>query len=438
MLTVPAISNTPTAALHGLGSVSPQTIVLSADQQAALDAFVQFLLDPSESVFVLAGYSGTGKSTLVSVLLDRLDNYLNAAKLINPSFQELTITLTATTNKAAENLSQITGYPVSTIHSCLGLLVRTDFRSNTTSLELRRNAAMIESTLLFIDEASYIDSALLDWVFKRTQHCKIVFVGDPAQLTPVMSATAPVFQAGFNTAALTTVVRQAEGNPIIALATQFRHTVNTGEWLQFTPDGIHVQHLSRDLFRQAIEAEFSRSDWAYRDSKILAWTNKRVIEFNQHVRNHVKGNPHFQVGDYANCNTFVIGSGGIALKTDQLVQITAISDACTQRDVAGNFFTVDYGPTFFMPHSLADKNLRIKEARQQEDLHIVAEIETRWIDLRAVYAQTINKSQGSTYGKVFIDLDDVARCHNGNQLARMLYVGPSRARDCVIFTGDLA
>jgi ATP-dependent exoDNAse (exonuclease V) alpha subunit len=60
-----------------------------------------------------------------------------------------------------------------------------------------------------------------------------------------------------------------------------------------------------------------------------------------------------------------------------------------------------------------------------------------WIDLRAAYAQTVNKSQGSTYDRVFIDLDDIRRCNSGDQIARMLYVAVSRAREQVFLTGDL-
>jgi exodeoxyribonuclease V len=58
------------------------------------------------------------------------------------------------------------------------------------------------------------------------------------------------------------------------------------------------------------------------------------------------------------------------------------------------------------------------------------------VDLRAVFAQTVNKSQGSTYDKVFFDLDDLKKCHNGNTLARLLYVGTSRARHQCFFVGD--
>lgn len=90
-----------------------------------------------------------------------------------------------------------------------------------------------------------------------------------------------------------------------------------------------------------------------------------------------------------------------------------------------------------MPNSRQAKQDRLKQARADEDFHLVEEMESRWIDLRAAYACTINKAQGSTYDKVFIDLDDIRRCNSGNQIARMLYVAVSRARHQVIFTGDL-
>ena len=59
------------------------TITLTPDQQNALEQFTRFLTDPSEQVFVLEGYSGTGKTTLVKTLLDRLPNLMKTARLIN-------------------------------------------------------------------------------------------------------------------------------------------------------------------------------------------------------------------------------------------------------------------------------------------------------------------------------------------------------------------
>ena len=411
-------------------------ITLTEDQQKAMNAFQQFLLDPTETVFVLSGYSGCGKSTLVRTLLDKLPAFMKAVKLINPSQKDYEVALTATTNKAAENLARITGSSATTIHSFLSLRVSTDYKTGVTALS-PRNWTPVESYLLFIDEASYIDSKLLELIFKLTHKCKIVFVGDPAQLTPVKSSATPVFSANFNGAALTQVVRQAEGNPIVDLSTKFRHTVNTGEFFSFKPDGHHIQQMNEADFHQAVINEFARPDWSYADSKILAWTNKKVIAYNQFVRNQVKGSPDFHVGDYAVCNSY-IQLGKTSIKTDELVEITDIAGWTEMYGVKGRFFELNGSTNVFFPRSLEEANARVKKAKAEGDFSLVAHIENTWIDLRAAYASTINKSQGSTFDKVFIDLSDVSRCNSGDQIARMLYVAVSRARSQVFLTGDLA
>ncbi len=411
-------------------------ITLTEDQQKAMNAFQQFLLDPTETVFVLSGYSGCGKSTLVRTLLDKLPAFMKTARLINPNQKDYEVALTATTNKAAENLARITGSSSTTIHSFLSLRVSTDYKTGVTTLS-PRNWHPVENFLLFVDEASYIDSKLLELIFKLTNKCKIVFVGDPAQLTPVKSSATPVFGANFNGAALTQVVRQAEGNPIVDLSTKFRHTVNTGEFFSFKPDGHHIQHLNEMAFHQAVINEFARPDWSYADSKILAWTNKKVIAYNQFVRNQVKGSPDFHVGDYAVCNSY-IQIGKTSIKTDELVEITDIAGRTEMYGVRGRFFELNGNTNVFFPRSLEEANARVKKAKAEGDFSLVAHIENTWIDLRAAYACTINKSQGSTFDKVFIDLSDVSRCNSGDQIARMLYVAVSRARSQVFLTGDLA
>lgn len=410
-------------------------ITLTNDQQNALDQILKFIIDPIETVFVLKGYSGTGKTTLVKTLLAMLPNFIKSAKLVDPKLQTYDIELTATTNKAAEAFAQITGLPVGTIHSFLGLRVQTDYKTNTTSL-VPSKKTQPEGRLIFVDEASYIDRPLLGWIFKLTHRCKVIFMGDPAQLTPVMSHDVPVFNAKFKEAMLSEVVRQAEGNPIIELSTRFRETVNTGEFFQFTPDGHHIQYMDRDTFNKTLLADFSNPNWKYQDSKFLAWTNKRVIEYNHMISNQVTGDPHFQVGDYAVCNKYVM-SGKRSIKTDQLVHITGIEPGVFQYGVQGSNVTLDNSATFFFPKSLAEKKALIKQARATDQLRIVAEAEDQWIDLRAAYACTINKAQGSTHDRVYIDLDDISRCNMGDQIARMLYVGVSRARHQVFLTGDL-
>ena len=411
-------------------------ITLTPDQQNALSAITLFLADPHESVFLLTGYSGTGKTTLVKTFLEQLPSMMKTIKLINPAAKEYQVALTATTNKAAENFQFLTNQEVSTIHSFLKLRVNTNYETGVTTL-IPRSHAPVENMLIFIDEASYVDKQLLGLIFTLTKNCKIVFMGDPAQLTPVKSVGTPVFDAKFTGAALTQVVRQVAGNPIVELSTKFRNTVNTGEFFSFVPDGQAVKYLPREDFNKAIEQEFTRPNWRYSDSKILAWTNKCTVGYNHAVRDHIAGDPEFQVGDYAICNKY-LSVGRSSLKTDQMVQITDIAPDSDEYGVSGNIYTLDNSLMVFGPKSLADKKALIKQARASEQYDIVERADNQWVDLRAAYACTVNKAQGSTFERVFIDLDDIRRCNSGDQIARMLYVGVSRAKQQVFLTGDIA
>lgn len=410
------------------------TFTLTEDQQNALERFTQFLTDPTETVFVLSGYSGTGKTTLIKYLLDLLPKFMKTARLINPRMPEYEVSLTATTNKAAENFAYITGMEVKTIHSFLGLRVQTDYTTRETTL-VPHTKEKKEERLLFIDEASKIDSLLLQWIFKLTNRCKIIFMGDPAQLTQVKSLLTPVFHSHFNEARLEKVVRQAEGNPIVELSTKFRETVNTGKFFSFVPDGHHIQHMDRDSFNDEALKEFTRPDWKHRDSKILAWTNQRVVDYNHWLNEQVKGDCYLQKGDYAICNSYIQGKKG-SIKTDQLVCITDVNDS-HDLGITGQKVRIDYLHEFFLPHSLTEKNAVIKHYQKEEKYSVLDYIARNWIDLRAAFACTVDKSQGSTYDRVFIDLDDISRCNSGNQIARMLYVAVSRAREQVFLTGDI-
>lgn len=422
-------------------AIDPSAMTLTPDQQMALDSFVQFLFDPMEPVFVLQGYSGTGKSTLISTMLDRLPTYIKASQLIDTDYECPTIQLTATTHKAAENFSQITGMEVCTIHSFLGLRLHTDYTTGAKKLIPSKPDEPQMGYLLFIDEASYIDPYLLGLVFKQTKNCKIVFLGDPAQLLMPKCSTAPVFEAGFKTAKLTKVMRQMvdgvpQENAITALATQFRHTVETGVWpSKVVVDGESVIWMPRPKFIKAIEEEFTRPDWHYKDSKVLAWTNNCVISYNKHIREMLKGDPALQEGDYAENNSY-IKVGNVSITTDATVHISKMEPDNEHMGVIGNWVELDKKVRVFHPRYREDKQKLANTLRKQSRYSEALEVDN-WVDLRAVFAQTVNKSQGSTYEKVFIDLDDIKKCNIGNLIARMLYVGISRGRYQCILTGDL-
>lgn len=412
-------------------------LILSEDQQAAETAFVQFITDPNETVWLLEGYAGTGKSTLVNHLLNALPATLQTVKLITCKDTDFEVVLTATTNKACEALAEITNQEVRTIQSFLGLRVEVDYRArpSTSKLVPKANNDVKENCVIVIDEASFVDTELLAYIFKFTKNCKIMFIGDPAQLAPPKTGLTPVFSAGFKTSRLTKVMRQAEGNPIIDLATGFRNTVNGMPWPSAKMDGQNLIHLPRADFEAAILQEFSRPDAIHNMAKVLAYTNKTVIPYNHGIREHIQGVPELEVGDYAICNSYV-GNKQCNIKTDQTVMITAIHNSVAY-GVKGWAVTMDNKHQAFLPRSLEDKKQRIAQARAEGDHGIIQHIDTHWIDLRAAFACTINKSQGSTYDRVFIDLDDVRTCKQPNNMARLMYVAVSRARYQVVMTGDL-
>jgi len=411
---------------------------LTGDQQAAYDALCQFVLSPTSSTFVLKGYSGTGKSTLMKHFADHYAQLMQTLHLIDPQRGEQPeLKFTATTNQAADVLSQAIQRPVQTVHSALSLRVQTDYKTGRSRVVVAPRAEILENTVLVIDEASYIDKHLLNLIGRQTRRCKIILVGDPAQLLNVGCTRSPVFDAGFPEAVLTQIVRQNAGNPIIDFSTQCRETVESGDWFAFTPDGTHIRHLDRERFEDELCAEFTRSDREHHDSRILAWRNKTVIAYNKAIAQLVQGCDEPQIGDLMVCNNFVRNGQGGAIKTDQLVKVTHLEEPCVQHGAPGRYVTLDARHRFFMAESRQAHQQALKQAQANDDWVAMAEIQDSWIDLREAYASTVNKSQGSTFDQVFIDLDDLKRCPSANQLARMLYVGASRARTRVTFTGDL-
>jgi len=421
-----------------------QNITLNTGQEAVASGFLEFLMGP-EKYFVLKGYSGTGKSTMIKVILERLENYFKAALLINPAIPRYEVMLSATTNKAADNFGSIAKMDCSTVHNRLGLTLAKDFKTGENFLQVRKNVSQLHNTLLFIDEASYINGELMKLIQEQTtDSCKVVFIGDPDQLLSPKSTTAIAFNSGFMTRELTETMRQLvngvpQANPITELAHGFRKVLHGQPWPRPKMDNQYLFWKKEDEFEELSLREFSRADWEYSDSKILGYTNKAAIYYNNMVRNHIHGDPRIQVGDYVENNSFIAGagSGHPAVKTDELVLVTDIEEDSQEHGVNGRWLTINHGPRFFMPFDRKAKQQREAYARAQGEWHLLREIE-RWIDLRAVFGQTTNKAQGSTYKKVFINLNDMATCNWTDQLARMLYVATSRASEQVIFTGDLA
>lgn len=193
---------------------------LTADQRRACEAFGQWLSARDDrQPFVLSGYAGTGKT------------FLSMRFLALAEAAGLCWTVVAPTHKAVGvlrrhlELAQLspTWYP-STIHRLLRLRLRRE-RDLERCEETEQTALALEHLgLVLIDEASMIDSNLLE-ISLRCAHpfrTRLVFVGDPAQLPPVGEPESPVFQMKrSHRAHLQEVVRHQ--GPVLRLATGLRH-----------------------------------------------------------------------------------------------------------------------------------------------------------------------------------------------------------------------
>lgn len=450
--------------------MSDEVVKLNADQDNAIQVMHGFLSSTTENFMVLEGAGGTGKTFVIKHFVRTLHDYHKTRKLLGMKGKtNLPIHFTATTNKACEAMelqlrglnASVTGGDeiemnpqVKTIHSFLGLTMAPDPQNPRRDILADRDWQFnAGKSIVIIDEASYIDDELWTWIKKKTnKDTKVIFVGDPAQLTNGDGNTLPAFESGFRKAELHIVERFDTNTPIFKLATELRRRILAKDFnVPVCPiDGKHIIWLPRPDFDRLMVQDMTSEDWTFATSKFLAYRNDRVQKYNKGINSLSTGTREFQAGDYAVNNHYVSGrkgSGGI--RTDGMVYIDAL-EASVEHGEAGFWVYLDGNDKrkFFMPndHKAKQKiiNRLYREYEKATDrkageayLHQMNQVKNNWVDLRPVFAQTINKSQGSTYRRVYIDLADIGFCRSKEMLMRLLYVACSRARKQLFLTGDL-
>jgi ATP-dependent exoDNAse (exonuclease V) alpha subunit len=266
----------------------------TTDQQTAIEAIAQFIEEYfGRDVFVLKGYAGTGKTNLVSVL----------AKIL-PTFKWKTVLL-APTGRAAKVLSSYAKLPAQTIHK---KIFKKELGADG-SMQFSVGENLHKNTIFIVDEASMIglDSSsqsklfdsllenLFEYVFSG-ENCKLLFVGDTAQLPPVGSEESPALNVQFlkktysldiNSIELRQVARQSLESGILQNATYLRELLNgelmTLPKLQTYPD---VVRLNGEETQDILNEMYSR--YGFDDVLVLTRSNKRANLFNQAVRARVR------------------------------------------------------------------------------------------------------------------------------------------------------
>ena len=243
---------------------------------------------------MLRGYAGTGKTSLVGALVRTLCQLRQRTILLAP------------TGRAAKVMSAYADYPSATIH-------RQIYRQRAFGEErFTASPNLYPHTTFIVDEASMIantglsgavfgEGRLLDdlihYVYSAPG-CRLILIGDTAQLPPVGEELSPALDTdelsayGISvvSAELTQVVRQIGESGILGNATMIRHIITSGEWASgmLPKIDLHYPDISIVVGSELIESlEHSYSRSGRRNTIVITRSNKRANIYNQGIRNRI-------------------------------------------------------------------------------------------------------------------------------------------------------
>ncbi len=431
-------------------------MILNEKQTKGLELLKNFTSSKSSKFFLIKGSAGTGKSTLINEYI----NWYQSAKGLYLD----DIVVTAPTNKAVRVLRRMSKHNIDykTLHSLLGLRYKIDEHGN----EIFEKEKGVVPTIytygcIIVDEASMIDDFIFDELMNQVSDCKVIFVGDPAQIPPVNHFhSKPMLKEvqdrfGIESFHLTDIVRQAESNPIIKTSIAVRQgTFKRNISDERLDDGTGVIQLDLknkervyNLIRESFcVKEFSSNpDYA----KVIAWRNSTVDMFNNLIRSFIY---------YRGVNKVVLGEKLILNKPilEEKKVIMFVNDdlMVTELDVKEDEF---YGkPIKYydckverLYESSGSYNIKILHEesikRYESILNSLKNIaisapaklkpkswssfykfKESFADVSYNYAITCHKAQGSTYDNAFVCYSDITVNPNIVEMQRILYTAVTR------------
>ncbi len=268
---------------------------LTQSQAIALNKLTDFVCNPTQNqLFILNGYAGTGKTTLVSALVRTLGLFRKRCILLAP------------TGRSAKVFSVYSGQKAYTIHKCLYWTKTTDGMR-----EFTRRPNRCPDTIFIVDEASMIaDGAgdspvfgakslmedLFSYIFEG-RNCQLLLVGDDAQLPPVHFEESPAlsleyiernFDLRANSATLTDVTRQTHDSGILHNASQLRMKMQNADFtfpIFAKPTFADCQRVNGEDLEELLNSLYGKHECD--DIVTITYSNKRAYLYNQEIRHRV-------------------------------------------------------------------------------------------------------------------------------------------------------
>ena len=436
-------------------------------QMLLIAAFAHFLLySPQQTVFLLKGYAGTGKTSMTGALVKTMSQ--NGMKAV----------LMAPTGRAAKVFTEYSGHTAYTIHR--KIYRQQSYGQNNFLLAENKHT----NTVFIVDEASMISNSSSDYSVFGTgrllddliefvytgDNCRLILIGDTAQLPPVMQPFSPAldrhnlerYGLDVTTAELTEVARQSADSGILYNATTIRHVLTqAGRALTLNHNFPDVHRITGAELIDEIQSAYSRS--GVENCIIVTRSNKRAVLYNRGIRNQVMckedelsagdlllitRNNYFWSKEYPDLE--FIANGDVA----ELVRIKRYHDMYGLRFVDVTLRFLDYDceiDTRLLIDSLYTETPAAAEqlakklfAAVEEDYLEIGNRRTRYkammqneylnaLQVKFGYAVTCHKAQGGQWSEVFIDQGGLTPEQIDTDYLRWLYTACTRAEKNLFF-----
>ena len=437
------------------------------EQNALIKELVTFLVShENHELFLLKGFAVTGKTSIISALVR--------------SFVELQqkCVLLAPTGRAAKVFSNYSGEKALTIHKKIYRQQRADL----TAFSLAENTS--KHTLFIVDEASMIGNSnegspfgsgfllddLINYVYSG-EACRLLLVGDTAQLPPVMQPVSPALERlklesyGLNVREflLTNVLRQARESGILMNATNLRKQISyqkTNVFPKFQLDHFSdIKKISGENFVD--EINISYNEVGVEETIVITRSNKSANIYSHGIRNRVlykedqitggdllmiTRNNYFWGESYEKLD--FIANGDIA----EVVRVGKFSELYGYNFADLTLRLIDYDleidARVLLNTLQTDTPVAATElnqtlfARVQEDYAHIGNKRERYkamrsnpylnaLQIKFAYAVTCHKAQGGQWAQVFIEQGQISEEQLGTDYYRWLYTALTRAKEKV-------
>lgn len=418
-------------------------------------------------LFLLKGYAGTGKTSLVGAFVKTLNEFGIKTVLLAP------------TGRAAKVLTNYVGQPAYTIHK--KIYRQTSSKDGFGGFNLNHN--LNKDTIFIVDEASMVSNEsygntsfgsgrllddLIHFVYEST-NCRLMLIGDTAQLPPVGLSISPalddqnllVYGVQLWQEILTDVVRQEENSGILVNATSLRRLLDEKEKIEEYPNLVtsgfkDIRAIQGSELMEELDQCYN--EFGLEETLVVCRSNKRANLYNKGIRNSILyREDELSAGDYLlimknnyhwlkeNEEISFIANGDIArilrIKkyyelyghrfADLTCQLTdyksveldvRINLDSINTDGAG--FTIEEQNQFFK--KILDDYQDVLPMKKQYDQARENDYYNA-LQVKFAYAMTCHKAQGGQWKAVFIDLGYFTQEFLSRELVRWLYTAVTRA-----------